>query len=379
MISNWLADRLVPFFDVVAEAAWIAVVGAAIDIGLSGGTTAWGPLPYAIAAAAGLLWIRQPNDEGSTAVGLIVLMVVGGAVGGVLQSGWPGSGSLSVEVLLRQSAVLLMPVAVLRGSRHRQRDEDDLVMSTLLTWGIPLLALPWILGTSVPEPFRSDFIAAAFPWTVLFVAAGLLGLGLARLEALSATAPVHWRQNRSWLILLGGVVAAVTLIAIPAAFLVGTPLTQLLALLLGPLAIILTPIGALLGAIFEVLFFWLDPLIAWIKSVTHAVQQQQPPEGGSWPLRRSRPLRTRSSLEDRATFSRPSPSWSRSWSRSSWSSWSADGAGPMSKAHPCRCSRSITSSSRALAGICRRCAAAAATAAAGRSPRPAPISRSSTT
>ena len=280
MISNWLADRLVPFFDVLAEAAWIAVVGAALDIGLAGGTTAWGPLPFAIAAAAGLIWIRRPNDPTVTGIGLFALMAGGGVIAAALQSGWPGTGAPTIELLLRQSALLLIPVAVLRGSRHRQRDEDDLVVATLLTWGIPLLVLPWILGTSVAEPLRSDFIAAAFPATVLFVSAGLLGLGLARLEALSATAPIHWRQNRSWLILLGGVVVAVTVVAIPAAFLIGTPLTQVVAGLLGPLAIILTPIAVVMGVIFVVLFAWLDPLAEWIRSLART-QDGRTPDGGA--------------------------------------------------------------------------------------------------
>ena len=79
---------------------------------------------------------------------------------------------------------------------------------------------------------------------MLFAGAGLLALGLARLEALAIASGVDWRRNRAWLLLLGGVVLLVLAVAIPAALLVGEPLEQILGGLAGPFAALFTPISS---------------------------------------------------------------------------------------------------------------------------------------
>jgi hypothetical protein len=83
-------------------------------------------------------------------------------------------------------------------------------------------------------------------------------VGLGHLESFGPAGGVDWRRNRAWLAVVGGVVALLLAVAVPAAFLVGAPpaaigdamLLPLLAIV-GALAAVATVIGAPLLAAFE--------------------------------------------------------------------------------------------------------------------------------
>ena len=281
------ADRVVPLLDALAEGAWIAVLGAGIDLGQTGRIGGWGPLPYAVAAGLSIAWTRRRRWPLPTVtfLGLLALAVGGGlAVAVVATAGTGGTGGpgISAAELLFHPAAWLVGLAVVRGTRHRVAGDDDLVLSGLLGWGTLALVVPWLVGASAPEAERTTFAATAFPATVLFVAAGLLGVGLARLEALSETAPVHWRQNRSWLWLLGGTVATVAGVSIPAALLLGQPIASLLGGTTTALTTLLAPLLALAGRLFVVLFAFLDPLVAFLRSLAQPREPVvAPPSGAS--------------------------------------------------------------------------------------------------
>jgi len=283
---TWLADRFVPVLDAVAEGAWIAVLDAAVETVYGHHGVGWGPLPFVLAAGAGLTWMQRLHAPRVAFLGLAILTVGGGLLAGALAVGLPGdlggpasSARFGLDWIVSlggEPVGWLIALAVVRGSRHQLRTEDDEVISFLLAWGLPALALPWILGSNAVEPARSMFVAVALPATVLFAIGGLLALGIARLESLRLASGVDWRGNRSWLILLGSVVVAVAVVAVPAGFLLGDPIELLTLGLFGPIKALLSPVGDVLGQLFVILFFWLDPLVNFLKTLFHPQVQQQP-------------------------------------------------------------------------------------------------------
>ncbi|MGH2467012.1 MAG: hypothetical protein ACRDGL_04705 [Candidatus Limnocylindrales bacterium] len=260
----------------LVEGAWIATVYAAWQVALWHGQPILDPLAFAVPAWIGLWWIRSGAGSGTDVVGLAVLTLVAAIVGvgldttalGLLLGGDPGGAVAS------HPAGLLAGLAVLRGARHREPALEDVVVGRLLSWAVPGLALPWIVGGSAAEPWRSMFVQAAFPATLLLVTAGLLAIGLARLDELARVAGPDWHLRRSWLLLATGVLAVMGLVAVPAAFLLGAPLGSVVDGLLGPLAtllgLLLLPLLALGAAIVALLQF--VPL--------HAVQPSAAPVGG---------------------------------------------------------------------------------------------------
>ena len=236
------AGWLVPALDALIEGAWIAVLDAAFAA--VSGAAALGPIPFAIAAGASLFWVRSSADRTTAFVGLAVLYVGAFAGAGLLGGALAGATTATGQpISFAQTGAAFAALAVFRGSRHSDSLDDDLVVGSLLQWGFPLLAMPWLYASQLTGPQREAFSAAAFPATLVFAAAGLLALGLARLDSLSALSGVSWRSNRAWLVLLAAVLATMIAIAIPTAFLLGTPLTLLAAGLMGPLAFVLSPVA----------------------------------------------------------------------------------------------------------------------------------------
>lgn len=268
-VSGWL----VPTLDALIEGAWIAVLEAAFAA--LGGTRPLGPLPFALAAGASLVLAWRAADRTTAYVGLAVLYVAAFVAGGLL--GVAGGGPTPFA----QAAAAFMALAVFRGSRHDDVLDDDLVTGSLLQWGFPLLAAPWLYATQLPPAARETFTAAAFPSTLVFAAAGLLALGLARLDSLAALSGVDWRSNRAWFVLLLSVLGAMLLIAIPSAFLVGAPLVLLAGGLLGPLAVLLTPVGFAFEKLIELIFLALTPILEFIQQWLRQRPPVQPPASGN--------------------------------------------------------------------------------------------------
>jgi hypothetical protein len=271
-VSGWL----VPTLDALIEGGWIAVVDAAFAA--VSGSAALGPIPFAIAAAASLFWARNAADRSTALIGLAAIYVAAFVAAGLLGGQFWGVGAAGPErVVFAQGSAVFAALAVFRGSRHVEAADDDLVVGSLLQWGVPLLALPWLYASQLAVVHRDAFAATAFSATLVFAAAGLLALGLARLDSLATLSGVSWRTNRAWLVLLAGVLAVMVAIAVPSAFLLGTPLTALVAGLLGPMAIVLTPVAAVLGKLIELVFFLLTPLIDLIQSLIRRRDLTQEP------------------------------------------------------------------------------------------------------
>ncbi len=274
-----LGGGVVPLLDAVIEGAWIAVLDATFAV--VGGTTALGPIPFALAAGAALYISRHAADRRTGLVLLgalyIVAFVGGGLLGGTLSGGATTAGQ---PLAFAQAAGVFMALAVFRGSRHVDVIDDDLVTGSLLQWGFPLLAVPWLYASQLTGAERDVFAATAFPSTLLFAAAGMLALGLGRLDSLAGLSGVNWRTNRAWWVLLLSVLGVMLLIAIPSAFLLGTPLLALAAGLMGPLAFVLTPVAFVFEKLIAFLFFLISPLTDFLMGLARRRAQEQPPIPG---------------------------------------------------------------------------------------------------
>jgi len=169
-------------------------------------------------------------------------------------------------------ALPIFGLAAWRGTRYRDRENADLAVASLLTWGIPGLALPWLLGTAAP-PNRAAFAAEALPATLLFVAAGLAAIGLLRLDAVSRAAGEEWRARREWPVLIGGVVVLVLALGVPAAILLDVPLGSLARSVVDPLLHVGETVGEAITGLAE----GLD------TSTPPPVSPGQPPPAGAAP------------------------------------------------------------------------------------------------
>lgn len=251
---SWRADRrraqdlLPPATDAIVEGSWIAVAYAAIEIA-AGQTLRLGLISFALAALVGIAVARRPGvrPEGADRI----VRLAGGVALGIV--GWLASPDLGGWML---------GLAFVRGTAHGAPWLDDLVVARILRRGLPGLAVPWLVSIAVGAPDRTAFVEAAFPSTLLFVAAGLFGTGLTRLEALGAEAGLDWRANRAWLALAAGVAGLVALAGIPAAFLLGEPLDALLRAFARPLADLLGAIVPVVSAVLAPLMAPLDALLS---------------------------------------------------------------------------------------------------------------------
>lgn len=238
----------------VAEGAWVAIVYAALQLGLANRPQALGLWAFIVAAGAGMVVGRRVR--GRLARPAVVASVALAAV-----AGWATDPTVrdfvaggAYDRALAGDVGWLLGVAAWRGVRHADPASDDLVVASLLVWGVPGLAVPWLVGTATAA--RQSFVDVALPATLIFVAGGLVAVGLTRLEALGRAVGVDWRGNRTWLALLVGVVGLVVVIGTPVAFLLGASVEAMMGAILGPLgaitaglATVLAPVGEGIGRI----------------------------------------------------------------------------------------------------------------------------------
>jgi hypothetical protein len=268
-------DLVVPALDAVVEGAWIALVYASIQVGLAHGPAVLGPLAFAVAAAVGLAWARAARGRAAEPWAGVMLAVALGAVGWLadpavrdalagsftgVASGSAGTRSLETAVTTN-AAGWLLGLAVLRGASHGERARDEEKVGRLMG-RILLLAIPWAIGLAFGQEARPAFIAQALVSTILFAGAGLLAVGLGRLETLGSAAGVDWRSNRAWVAVAVLVVALVLVIAVPAAFLVGVTPAALLDAAWIPLGTIAGLLGVALAAVATPILAGIEGIIA---------------------------------------------------------------------------------------------------------------------
>jgi hypothetical protein len=254
-----LAKLVPPALDAVLEGAGVTLAYLVVQGLLLAGPTPLGLPAFAIAAGIGVALVRG-RDPGRDRTPLLMACAIGLSLAGWLAAD-EASAALMVGDMGRAGALhpggWLAGLAFLLGARHSDPRSDDMVVERSLAWGLPALAIPWLLEQFTGPAARRAFVEPAFVATVTFVTTGLLAIALSRLEALRESAGADWRSNRPWLGVLAGVVVLVTAIALPLAPLLGLPVDAGLRAAAGPLAVVFQvvilalaiPVGLLAGAL----------------------------------------------------------------------------------------------------------------------------------
>jgi len=274
--SPWPGSRLIPATRALAEGGLLAVIYAALQA--AGGQLSYiGPIELAVLVGAGTAWARRQRwtSPRADALGLPIGILVAGAFGWLLDPHVRAALIDGVPLLalsLHLAGWLAGGVAFWRGETHRVRDDDSLIDDRLLRWAVPGLAVPWLIGHSVASgEVESHFAAAAFLGTVVFVGAGLITIGLARLEALRRSTVGYWRHDMSWLLMVVGIALAMTVISIPVAALLGIPANALLGVLIGPLSTMILIVALVTLPAFL--------LAAWLAGLLRGMLPANPFEG----------------------------------------------------------------------------------------------------
>jgi hypothetical protein len=235
-----IAELLPVALVIVAEAAWISVIGglfqefafrepvlgipelaafvvagsvAARDLGRRLGQR-WPIVALGVVAAAALVgWLTSPGARTALGEG------IGPAIA-AHPAGW------------------LAGLAVLRGFANAQLPLGESRVANLLAFGIPGLVVATIVGGLIAEPYRGRFLADAFSSSIVFIVATTLALALARLMAIGRESGFDWRRNPAWLGLTLGLLAIVIVAALPLSTVAGRVIQIVVSAALVPLLIV---------------------------------------------------------------------------------------------------------------------------------------------
>ena len=265
MPSPWPGKALIPAARALAEGSLIAVTYAALQA--AGGQFPYiGPLELGILVMLGTAWARRARwlSAAADSFGFAGLTIVAGAFGWLTDPHVRGAlidGQFLPGLGLHLAGWLAAAGAFWWGASHRVRDDDSLIDERMMRWAVPGLALPWLLGHAVSAgDVETRFAAAAYLGTIFFVGAGLVTIGLARLEALRRSTVGYWRSDRSWLLMVFGIAVALTVISIPVAALLGIPAQNLLKALALPVQTFILLVALITAPAF-LLAAWLVGLI----------------------------------------------------------------------------------------------------------------------
>ncbi len=227
-------------FAVIAEAAWIAVLGGLLQgFGLHDPVLGVPILAAFVTigiVAARLIGPRLEHSWPSVALVIVTL----GAIAGVLLAAdaRTASGRGLGPVLAAHPGGLVAGLAVLRGYAHARLPLEEGTVTRLLAIGIPGLAVMALIGGGVAEPFRDRFLADALGGSIVFVAATVLALAFARLGVVGADGGFDWRGNPAWLGLTVVLLVVAIVAAIPLSAVAGSAISILLSVALGPLLLL---------------------------------------------------------------------------------------------------------------------------------------------
>ena len=228
----------------VAEAAWIAVIAGLLEAFVLRPPVT-GIAELFLAAAAGTVAARTiPPRVGEAwpAVAVALAAVVGllgwlasAEVWSLLRAG--GAGALG-DALGANPGGWLAALAFVRGIAHARLPVDPARVGTVLAVAVPGLALAAVLGGMISEPARSAFLATAQLQVLVFLAASVLALALARLANVGRGARVDWRRNPAWLALAGALVLLTAGTAAWVALNAGQAIATAVAVITVPLLIV---------------------------------------------------------------------------------------------------------------------------------------------
>jgi uncharacterized protein DUF4129 len=225
---------------IIAEAAWISVVGGLIEE-FSLKAPELGIPVLALFVTAGAIAARTLAPRvGARWPFVAFALVVGAAVVGVLLSGDARAGLAQGvgPAIAAHPGGLLAGLAMLRGFAHSRLPPAESTLTHLLALGAPGLAFAALLGGLIGEPFRSGFLGDTLAAAILFVACTVLALAFARLGAIGDDQGLDWRRNPIWLAVTLGLLIGAIAVALPMASIAGTVIAVLMGFAIGPLLIL---------------------------------------------------------------------------------------------------------------------------------------------
>jgi len=230
---------------VVAEAAWISVVGGLLQE-FAFREPVLGIPAFAAFVVAGIVMARLLGRRlgDRWPVVALFLVVLAGAVGWIVSS--IGSASLaegSAAAFAANPGGWIAGLALLRGFAHARLPLLEGSIARLLGLGVPGLAISAIVGGVIGEPFRGRFLADALGASIVFIIAATLALAFTRLSAIGGDAGFDWRRNPTWLALTVGLLVVAVAAAVPLSVVAGTLIAAALTIALLPMLVI----GILLG------------------------------------------------------------------------------------------------------------------------------------
>jgi hypothetical protein len=230
---------------VVAEAAWISVVGGLLQE-FAFGEPVLGIPATAAFVVAGIVVARLLGQRlGRRWPGVALVLIVTAGFAGLLAS--PAARLALADglgsALARHPGGLVAGLALLRGFAHAELPLLEGTIGRLLGLGVPGLAVAAILGGVIGEPFRGRFLADTLGASITFIVAATLALALTRLAAIGGDSGFDWRRNPTWLGLTVGLLAVAVLAAVPLSDVAGTVIQSAFAIAVVPMLMI----GFLIG------------------------------------------------------------------------------------------------------------------------------------
>jgi hypothetical protein len=225
---------------ILAEAAWISVVGGLIEE-FSLHSPELGIPALALVVAAGAVAARTLGPRAGPRWPFVAFgLVVAAAMVGWLASG-AARASLGEGIgpaLGAHPGGLLAGVAMLRGFAHARLPPAESTLTHMLAVGAPGLAFAALVGGIIGEPFRSEFLGNTLAASILFVGCTVLALAFARLGAIGDDQGLDWRHNPIWLALTLGLLIGAIALSLPLASVAGTVIAALIGFSIGPLLVI---------------------------------------------------------------------------------------------------------------------------------------------
>ncbi|HET7029050.1 MAG TPA: DUF4129 domain-containing protein [Candidatus Limnocylindrales bacterium] len=225
---------------IVAEAAWIEVVGGLVQEFTLRRTVIGVPVLAAfVAAGVAAARILGPRLGRRWPIAALAIAALGAALGWAVsdEARSAATGGFGPGLAAHPGGIVA-GLAVIRGYAHARLPLAEDTVGRLLSIGIPGLAILAVIGGLIGEPLRSAFLGEALTSAIVFVAAAALALALVRLDEVGQDGGFDWRRNPPWLFLAVLVLVVAIAGAIPLAAVAGTVLSVVVSLALGPLLVV---------------------------------------------------------------------------------------------------------------------------------------------
>ena len=142
-------SRLLPVVQCLAEGGLLAVIAAALQA-VFGEVPIIGPIEFAILAGIGMRWARRQRwrTPAWEAFGLPLIAVAAGVFCWLISPEVRVAllGGTAGDALGANPGGWVGALAVYRGHAHHAREVDEEVQDSLMRWGLPTVAIAWLIG-----------------------------------------------------------------------------------------------------------------------------------------------------------------------------------------------------------------------------------------